>query len=88
MGFDIQRFPNCIDEELICSICGGVLQDPLQAPSCEHTFCQVNKIQFFFSCRIFFGLGLYSRMAVTIGDLSYRSNTNRTRTIESCTKDS
>jgi E3 ubiquitin-protein ligase NRDP1 len=58
MGFDIQRFPNSIDEELICiffvfskskkqnissgSICGGVLQDPLQAPSCEHTFCQVN----------------------------------------------
>ncbi|CAF1243620.1 unnamed protein product [Adineta steineri] len=41
MGFDIQRFPNSIDEELICSICGGVLQDPLQAPSCEHTFCQI-----------------------------------------------
>ncbi|CAF1224771.1 unnamed protein product [Adineta ricciae] len=41
MGFDIQRFSNGIDEELICSICGGVLQDPLQAPSCEHTFCQV-----------------------------------------------
>ncbi|CAF1276658.1 unnamed protein product [Rotaria magnacalcarata] len=40
MGFDIQRFPNNIDEEFICSICGGVLQDPLQIPTCEHTFCQ------------------------------------------------
>ncbi|CAF2537232.1 unnamed protein product [Rotaria sp. Silwood2] len=40
MGFDIQRFPNVIDEELICSICRGVLQDPLQIPSCEHTFCR------------------------------------------------
>jgi len=26
------------------SICGGVLQDPIQAPSCEHTFCQVKNI--------------------------------------------
>jgi hypothetical protein len=25
------------------AICGGVLQDPLQAPTCEHAFCQVNK---------------------------------------------
>jgi len=41
MGFDIERFSNYIDEELICSICGGVLQDPLQAPSCEHAFCQI-----------------------------------------------
>ncbi|CAF0936394.1 unnamed protein product [Rotaria sordida] len=40
MGFDTQRFLNAIDEELICSICGGVLQDPLQIPSCEHVFCR------------------------------------------------
>lgn len=40
MGFDTQRFPNGVDEELICAICGGVLQNPLQIPSCEHTFCQ------------------------------------------------
>lgn len=60
MGFDLQRFPNGIDEELICrfssvhcheqkenvrlgSICGGVLQDPVQAAACEHAFCQVNR---------------------------------------------
>ncbi|CAF4413460.1 unnamed protein product, partial [Adineta steineri] len=41
MGFDIQRFPHGVDEELICAICGGVLQDPLQAPTCEHAFCQI-----------------------------------------------
>lgn len=41
MGYDIQRFPNDIDEELICSICGGVLQDPIQISTCEHTFCQI-----------------------------------------------
>ena len=56
MGFDIQRFPHTIDEEFICkrfidnrifhvvlcsgSICGGVLEDPLQAPTCEHIFCR------------------------------------------------
>ena len=65
MGFDIQRFPNGVDEELLCmywktrvterrkwllncslslgAICGGVLQDPLQAPTCEHAFCGVGK---------------------------------------------
>ena len=41
MGFDLQRFPNGVDEELICSICSGVLEDPLQAPTCEHAFCGV-----------------------------------------------
>ena len=62
MGFDIRRFPNGVDEELICTsilniyfedltfvsgaICGGVLQDPLQAPTCEHAFCQVSRILF------------------------------------------
>ena len=58
MGYDTQRFPTSADEELICMndellgweiphpfsgpICGGVLQDPLEAPVCEHTFCRVN----------------------------------------------
>jgi len=39
MGFEVQRFQGDIDEELICSICSGVLEDPKQAPSCEHAFC-------------------------------------------------
>ena len=41
MGFDVDRFVNNIDEELRCQICFGVLQDPLQAVECEHTFCRV-----------------------------------------------
>lgn len=39
MGYDVARFQGEVDEELMCSICGGVLEDPLQAPSCEHAFC-------------------------------------------------
>lgn len=30
MGFDLLRFQGEVDEELICPICAGVLEDPLQ----------------------------------------------------------
>ncbi|XP_075229631.1 E3 ubiquitin-protein ligase NRDP1 elgi [Lycorma delicatula] len=40
MGFDVTRFKGEVDEELVCPICSGVLEDPLQAPSCEHAFCR------------------------------------------------
>lgn len=30
MGFEIGRFEGEVDEELICPICSGVLEDPLQ----------------------------------------------------------
>lgn len=39
MGYDIECFQCTVDDELICSICNGVLKDPLQAQSCEHSFC-------------------------------------------------
>ncbi|XP_074601118.1 E3 ubiquitin-protein ligase NRDP1 elgi [Brevipalpus obovatus] len=39
MGYDVNRFHGEVDDELICSICSGVLENPLQAPSCEHAFC-------------------------------------------------
>uniref|UniRef100_A0A8C4Q868 E3 ubiquitin-protein ligase NRDP1 n=1 Tax=Eptatretus burgeri TaxID=7764 RepID=A0A8C4Q868_EPTBU len=39
MGFEVGRFEGGVDEELICPICSGVLEDPLQAPQCEHAFC-------------------------------------------------
>ncbi|XP_066988012.1 E3 ubiquitin-protein ligase NRDP1 isoform X1 [Macrobrachium rosenbergii] len=39
MGFDVTRFQGEVDEELLCPICSEVLEDPLQAPSCEHAFC-------------------------------------------------
>ncbi|XP_063240199.1 E3 ubiquitin-protein ligase NRDP1 isoform X2 [Bacillus rossius redtenbacheri] len=40
MGFELNRFQGEVDEELVCSICSGVLEDPLQAPVCEHAFCR------------------------------------------------
>ena len=30
MGYDINRFQGDVDEELLCPICSGVLEDPLQ----------------------------------------------------------
>ena len=39
MGFDLERFPSEeIGSELICSICAGVLEKPLET-SCQHLFC-------------------------------------------------
>lgn len=39
MGFEVQRFPNGeVESELICSICTGVLEKPLETP-CQHLFC-------------------------------------------------
>lgn len=40
MGFEIARFTEKVDEELICTICGGVLQDAVAAGPCEHVFCK------------------------------------------------
>ena len=37
MGFDIDRFPD-VNHELICCICTGVLEDPIESP-CRHVFC-------------------------------------------------
>ncbi|RWS15364.1 E3 ubiquitin-protein ligase NRDP1-like protein, partial [Dinothrombium tinctorium] len=39
MGYDSTRFVHEVDEELKCPICCCVLKDALQAPDCEHTFC-------------------------------------------------
>ena len=40
MGYDLTRFVGDeVDEELVCPICSGVLDDPVQAPLCEHAFC-------------------------------------------------
>lgn len=40
MGYELTRFKGDVDEELVCPICSGVLEDPLQAPACEHAFCR------------------------------------------------
>ncbi|XP_043826380.1 E3 ubiquitin-protein ligase NRDP1-like [Dromiciops gliroides] len=39
MGYDRARFLGDVDEDLICPICRGVLEEPMQAPNCEHAFC-------------------------------------------------
>lgn len=39
MGYDLNRFEGSVDEELICPICSFVLEEPVQAPECEHAFC-------------------------------------------------
>lgn len=40
MGYELTRFQGDVDEELICPICAGVLEEPLQAAVCEHAFCR------------------------------------------------
>lgn len=39
MGYEITRFEDEVDEELICTICGQVLESPVQIRQCEHCFC-------------------------------------------------
>ena len=38
MGWDVDRFPEEVDLELVCCICTGVLEDPVESP-CRHVFC-------------------------------------------------
>ena len=40
MGWDVDRFPGEVDSELICCICKGILEDPVESP-CRHAFCSV-----------------------------------------------
>lgn len=35
MGFDLNRFDGSVDEELMCTICSGVLEDPVHV---SHNF--------------------------------------------------
>lgn len=35
MGYDITRFQGSPDEELICPICSGVLEDAVQVYNCN-----------------------------------------------------
>lgn len=41
MGYDLSLFEGHedVDEDLICPICKGVLENPLYATNCEHAFC-------------------------------------------------
>ncbi|XP_051515371.1 E3 ubiquitin-protein ligase PDZRN3-B-like [Myxocyprinus asiaticus] len=44
MGLDLERFENPVDPELICKLCGKVLEDPLTTP-CGHVFCAACVLQ-------------------------------------------
>ncbi|XP_051961635.1 E3 ubiquitin-protein ligase PDZRN3-B-like [Xyrauchen texanus] len=44
MGFDLERFESPVDPELICKLCGKVLEDPLTTP-CGHVFCAACVLQ-------------------------------------------
>lgn len=39
MGFSTARFTKAVDPNIICGICGGVLDTPMLTP-CGHTFCE------------------------------------------------
>jgi hypothetical protein len=39
MGFDLDLFVDCVDEELICSICTDVLKHAIQLIPCQHLYC-------------------------------------------------
>ncbi|KAK2726706.1 hypothetical protein QYM36_007519 [Artemia franciscana] len=65
MGINIDRFVGDVDSNFICSICNDVLEDPLQAPMCEHAFCKLCISQWLntnHSCPL-------DRERLTIGDL-------------------
>lgn len=40
MGIDVNRFPDAVDDEFKCSICCGVLEDPVRG-NCGHVFCKI-----------------------------------------------
>lgn len=42
MGFDLARFPqDDVDEELVCPICSGVLEEPVQVTMPRRFVCNV-----------------------------------------------
>jgi hypothetical protein len=40
MGYDKNRFKTRVLAELLCPICGDVLENPRQLKNCEHNFCK------------------------------------------------
>lgn len=41
MGYELTRFQGEVDEELVCPICAGVLEEPLQVSNC-HQLLRIN----------------------------------------------
>lgn len=59
MGFEIKRFQGDVDEELICPICSGVLEDPLQV--CGLYSCTKLNKRLVFVTLLWANMWLYSR---------------------------
>lgn len=38
MGYDVTRFQGDVDEDLICPICSGVLEEPVQVSRSDGSF--------------------------------------------------
>ena len=52
MGYDINRFQGDVDEELICPICSGVLEDPLQVEYIHDFFhYRMSKLSWSHQCK-------------------------------------
>lgn len=47
MGYDVTRFQGDVDKDLICPLCHGVLEEPVQTSHCEHAFCNACIAQWF-----------------------------------------
>jgi hypothetical protein len=44
MGFDVSDFEETVSEHLVCSLCHGVLENPVQTP-CDHLFCEAELLE-------------------------------------------
>lgn len=42
MGYEVTRFQGEVDEDLLCPICGGVLEEPVQASPCLKDYPNLN----------------------------------------------
>ena len=40
MGIYFDLAVNEVDQELICSICAGILENPVEIKDCQHMFCE------------------------------------------------
>lgn len=53
MGYDVTRFQGEVDEDLLCPICSGVLEEPVQASPCWN-YTQLYPVVLFYNVCIAF----------------------------------